>query len=124
MSERTILVVDDSPSMRQIIMRALGDAGYQTLQATDGQDALEQFRDGVEVDLALVDFNMPRLDGVSLIRALRAAEATRFLPIVVITTETRRERREQARAAGATGWIVKPFHPDDVLTTVKRLLPR
>jgi two-component system chemotaxis response regulator CheY len=124
MSDRTILIVDDSPSMRQIMARALSNAGYQTVQATDGQDALDQLRDGARVDLALVDFNMPRLDGVSLVRELRAWNATRFVPIVMITTETRRERREQARAAGATGWIVKPFHPDDVLTMLKRLLPR
>ena len=124
MNDRTILIVDDSPSMRQIIARALNGAGYQTLQAVDGQDALDQLEGGATVDLALVDFNMPRLDGISLVRALRAGEKTRFVPIVVITTETRRERREQARAVGATGWIVKPFQPEDVLTMVKRLLSR
>jgi two-component system chemotaxis response regulator CheY len=125
MSAATILVVDDSPSIRQTITGVLRSAGYQILEAVDGQDALDRLGDTKEsIALAMVDINMPRLDGISLVRALRQAENSRYIPILILTAETRRERREEARKAGATGWIVKPFTAEEVLALVQRLLRR
>jgi two-component system chemotaxis response regulator CheY len=123
MKTAMILVADDSPSMRQVLSGALTRAGYEVLEAGDGAEAIEQVRQGAHPDLALIDFNMPGLDGLDVVRALRNQVLTRFIPIVMVTTETRRERRTEARQAGATGWIVKPFRLDVVLDTVRRLLP-
>lgn len=125
MTAATILIVDDSPSIRQTIASVLGGAGYHTLEAVDGQDALERLAEtGAPISLAIVDINMPRLDGIALVRALRQADQSRFIPILILTAETRRERREEARQAGATGWIVKPFVVDEVLALVRRLVRR
>jgi len=121
----SILIVDDSPSIRQTITSALTGAGYKTVEAVDGQDALDRLGEpGVVIAMAIVDINMPRLDGIALCRALRQAEGTRYVPILMLTAETRRERREEARQAGATGWIVKPFAVEEVLALVQRLLRR
>lgn len=125
MTASTILIVDDSPSIRQTITSVLCSAGYKTLEAVDGQDALDRLGElGEPIALAIVDINMPRLDGIALVRALRQAESSRYVPILMLTAETRRERREEARQAGATGWIVKPFAVEDVLALVQRLLRR
>ena len=100
-------------------------AGYQTLEAVDGQDALERPHEtSGTISLAIVDVNMPRLDGIALVRALRQADRSRYIPILMLTAESRRERREEARQAGATGWIVKPFEVEEVLALVQRLLRR
>lgn len=123
MTAATILIVDDSPSIRQTITSVLCGAGYQTIEAVDGQDALDRLHDTQgSISLALVDVNMPRLDGIALCRALRQAEGSRYIPILMLTAETRRERRDEARQAGATGWIVKPFAAEEVLALVQRLL--
>ena len=123
MTPATILIVDDSPSIRQTITSVLCGAGYQTIEAVDGQDALDRLHDTQgSISLALVDVNMPRLDGIALCRALRQAEGSRYIPILMLTAETRRERRDEARQAGATGWIVKPFAAEEVLALVQRLL--
>ncbi len=125
MTATTILIVDDSPSIRQTIASVLCGAGYDTLEAVDGQDALERLDEiASPIALAIVDINMPRLDGIALVRALRHAEKSRFIPILILTAETRRERREEARQAGATGWIVKPFVVEEVLALVRRLVRR
>lgn len=122
MKNDRILIVDDSPAMRQTIARALSLAGYSTLEASDGQDALDRIKDGEPIALALVDVNMPRLDGISLVRELRAMPHTRSIPILMVATEPRRERREEARQAGATGWILKPFRPESLVSRVRELL--
>ena len=125
MTAATILIVDDSPSIRQTITSVLCGAGYQTLEAVDGQDALERLSEtSGTIALAIVDVNMPRLDGIALVRALRKEERSRYIPILMLTAESRRERREEARKAGATGWIVKPFEVEEVLALVQRLLRR
>ncbi len=125
MTAATILIVDDSPSIRQTITSVLTGAGYQTLEAVDGQDALERLHESSgTISLAIVDVNMPRLDGIALVRELRQAERCRYIPILMLTAESRRERREEARQAGATGWIVKPFAVEEVLALVQRLLRR
>lgn len=114
------MTVDDSPTMRMLLRVALTDLGYQVLEAEDGQQALERL-DGVEPDLLITDINMPHLDGFGLIEQLRA-RGRRNLPILVLTTESSDEKKQRARAAGATGWIVKPFHPEKLAAAIRRVL--
>ncbi len=120
MSKR-ILIVDDSSSVRQVQTFVLSGAGYDVVEAVDGQDALAKVA-GAPVHLVLTDLNMPNLDGLGLVRALRAGAATRLTPIVMVTTESEDAKKREGKAAGATGWIVKPFTPDQLLAVVRRVL--
>ena len=120
-SVSTIMTVDDSPSMRMLLRSALTQLGYQVIEAEDGVHALERL-EGAEPDLLITDINMPRLDGFGLIEKVRAKAEHRNLPILVLTTESSDEKKQRARAAGATGWIVKPFHPDKLATAIRRVL--
>jgi two-component system chemotaxis response regulator CheY len=117
----TIMTVDDSPSMRMLLRAALTDLGYDVLEAEDGVQALERL-DGVEPDLLITDINMPRLDGFGLIEKVREQDRHRNLPILVLTTESSDEKKQRARSAGATGWIVKPFHPEKLAAAIRRVL--
>ncbi len=117
----TIMTVDDSPSMRMLLKAALTDLGYKVLEAEDGIEALERLG-GVEPDLLITDINMPRLDGFGLIEKVREQDRHRNLPILVLTTESSDEKKQRARSAGATGWIVKPFHPDKLAAAIRRVL--
>nr|WP_238940806.1 response regulator [Sphingomonas beigongshangi] len=117
----TIMTVDDSPSMRMLLRAALTDLGYQVLEAEDGVHALERL-DGVQPDLLITDINMPRLDGFGLIERVREQDRHRNLPILVLTTESSDEKKQRARKAGATGWIVKPFHPEKLAAAIRRVL--
>ena len=120
MTEGTrILTVDDSPSMRALLKNALSGHGFSVSQADDGQAALEWLALN-EVDLVITDINMPRLDGFGLIERLRSGRCHLDRPILVLTTESSDEKRARARAAGATGWIVKPFEPETLLAAVRR----
>jgi two-component system chemotaxis response regulator CheY len=116
-----ILAVDDSPSMRDMVRIALSGAGFDVMQAADGHEALDIARKS-SFDLVLSDVNMPRMDGISLIRALRAEAAYRFTPILMLTTESSMDRKREGKEAGATGWIVKPFDPDQLVATMHRVL--
>ncbi|MDX2507151.1 MAG: response regulator [Gammaproteobacteria bacterium] len=118
---KTILAVDDSTSMRQMVAFTLKGAGYQVDEAADGQQAFDIARTK-GFDLVLSDVNMPVMDGIELIRQLRALANYRFTPIIMLTTEAGAEKKKQGKEAGATGWIVKPFKPDQLLNTVKRVL--
>ena len=117
---KTILAVDDSASMRQLVSFTLRGAGYTVIEASDGQDALEKLR--APVNLVLTDLNMPRLDGLGLTRAIRASTSYRYTPILLLTTESDPARKLEAKAAGATGWLVKPFQPEQLLATSKKVL--
>ena len=117
----TIMTVDDSPSMRMLLRAALSDLGYQVLEAEDGVQALERL-DGATPDLLITDINMPRLDGFGLIERVREQDQHRNLPILVLTTESSDEKKQRARTAGATGWIVKPFHPEKLAAAIRRVL--
>lgn len=117
---KTILAVDDSASMRQLVGFTLRGAGYTVIEASDGQDALEKLR--APVNLVLTDLNMPRLDGLGLTRAIRASTSYRYTPILLLTTESDPARKLEAKAAGATGWLVKPFQPEQLLATIKKVL--
>ena len=118
---RKIMTVDDSPSMRMLLRVALTDLGYEVVEAEDGVQALERFPDE-EPDLLITDINMPRLDGFGLIEAVCGDDGNRNLPILVLTTESSDEKKARARAAGATGWIVKPFHPEKLAAAIRRVL--
>lgn len=120
---KTIMTVDDSPSMRMLLRLALTDLGYHVVEAEDGVDALETLdREGaIEPDLLITDINMPRMDGFGLIGEVRG-RGRRSLPILVLTTESSDEKKQRARAAGATGWIVKPFDPDKLAAAIRRVL--
>jgi len=117
----TIMTVDDSPSMRMLLRAALTDLGYKVLDAEDGVQALERL-EGAEPDLLITDINMPRLDGFGLIEKVREQDRHRNLPILVLTTESSDEKKQRARSAGATGWIVKPFHPEKLAAAIRRVL--
>jgi two-component system chemotaxis response regulator CheY len=117
----TILAVDDSASMRQMVNFTLKGAGYTVVQATDGVEALEYARTN-SVDLVLTDVNMPRMDGITLVRELRSLATYRYTPMLVLTTESSQEKKMQGKQAGATGWIVKPFNPEQLLATIARVL--
>lgn len=117
----TILAVDDSASMRQMVCFTLKHAGYTVVQAVDGVDALE-FARGNSVDLVLTDMNMPRMDGIALVRELRQLSSYKFVPMLVLTTEAGQDRKREGNQAGATGWLVKPFNPDKLLATIAKVL--
>ncbi len=119
----SILAVDDSATMRQMVSFTLTRAGHQVICCEDGVEALQRAR-GESVDLVLTDVNMPRMDGLSLVRELRALASYRFTPMLVLTTESSPEKKQQGKAAGATGWIVKPFNPDQLLNAIGRVLQR
>jgi two-component system, chemotaxis family, chemotaxis protein CheY len=118
---RTILTVDDSTSMRQMVKATLESAGYGVVEAANGQEALDFARDN-PVDLVISDVNMPRMDGITLICELRQLPGYRLTPMLMLTTESSQEKKMEGKRAGATGWIVKPFNPVQLLETLKRLL--
>jgi len=119
----SILAVDDSASMRQMVSFTLKGAGYDVVEAADGVEALGIAK-GRPVNLVITDVNMPNMDGISLIRELRALPSYKFTPLLMLTTESGAEKKQEGKAAGATGWIVKPFNPDQLLNTVKKVLGR
>ncbi|MBA53302.1 MAG: response regulator [Pseudomonadales bacterium] len=116
-----ILAVDDSASMRQMVSFTLQGAGYEVVEACDGQDAFNKAKQG-GVDLVLSDVNMPVMDGITLIKNLRSLPNYKFTPILMLTTESAADKKSEGKAAGATGWIVKPFNPDQLLNTIKKVL--
>lgn len=118
---KTIMTVDDSASVRQMVSFTLKQSGYEVVEACDGKDALAKLS-GQKVDMIITDLNMPNLDGIGLIKGARANPACRFTPIVMLTTESQESRKQEGKAAGATGWIVKPFKPEQLLAVVKKVL--
>lgn len=118
---KIIMTVDDSASVRQMVAFTLRDAGYEVLEAGDGRDALSKLK-GTAVHMVVTDLNMPNLDGIGLMRALRSEGAYKFIPIIMLTTESQVEKKQEGKAAGATGWIVKPFKPEQLLAVVRKVL--
>jgi two-component system chemotaxis response regulator CheY len=117
---KVILTVDDSASVRQMVKFTLADAGYTVIEAVDGKDALCKLTS--PVNLVITDLNMPNLDGIGLIRSVRTLPACKGIPIIMLTTESQEARKLEGKAAGATGWIVKPFATQQLLAVVKRVL--
>ena len=121
MMSKTILAVDDSGSLRQMVAFSLKAAGYQVIEAVDGLDGLEKAKLQV-VDLVLTDQNMPKMDGLALIKALRELPSYQKVPILMLTTEASDEMKAKGRAAGANGWLVKPFDPQKLTEVVKKVI--
>ena len=117
----TILAVDDSASMRQMVSFTLKGAGYDVIEAADGVEALSLAK-SKNVNLVITDVNMPNMDGISLVKALRALPSYKFTPLLLLTTESSPEKKSEGKAAGATGWIVKPFNPEQLLATVSKVM--
>ncbi len=116
-----ILAVDDSASMRQMVAFTLKGAGFDVVEASDGVEALGKAQ-GDKFDLVISDVNMPNMDGLTLVGELRKLGDFKFIPILLLTTESSMEKKKEGKAAGATGWIVKPFNPDQLLKTVNKVL--
>jgi len=117
----TILAVDDSASMRQMVSFTLKGAGYNVVEAVDGVDALNKAK-AQTFDCIVTDVNMPNKDGITLIKELRALSNYKFTPMLMLTTESGMDKKQQGKEAGATGWIVKPFNPDQLLKTINKVM--
>ncbi|WP_044550026.1 response regulator [Azospirillum lipoferum] len=118
--KKKVMTVDDSRTMRDMVSFTLRGAGYDVVEAADGQQAMSAIAT-TKVDLVITDLNMPVMDGLTLIRKLRAIPAHRTLPILMLTTEADESKKSEGRAAGATGWIVKPFNPDKLVSVVQKV---
>lgn len=119
MSKR-ILIVDDSASVRQVTNIALSGAGYEVIEAVDGQDGVAKLTG--KIHLIISDVNMPRMDGISFLKAVKAHPSYKFTPVIMLTTEAGEEKKGEGRAAGAKAWIVKPFQPQVMLDAVSKLV--
>ncbi|MCF6282930.1 MAG: response regulator [Candidatus Polarisedimenticolaceae bacterium] len=117
----SILAVDDSASMRQMVSFTLKGSGYEVVEASDGVEALAVAKTR-SFDLVVTDVNMPNMDGIALIAELRKLPNFKFTPLLMLTTESGADKKQQGKAAGATGWIVKPFNPEQLLATIKKVL--
>ena len=118
---KTFLVVDDSASMRQLVSFTIKDAGFDVLVAENGKDALGKLG-GTKVDMVITDLNMPEMDGIELIKKLRSMPDYKFSPIIMLTTESQESKKQEGKQAGASGWIVKPFQPEQLLDVVKKFV--
>jgi two-component system chemotaxis response regulator CheY len=118
---KTILIVDDSASLRQVVKLALSGAGYEVIEACDGVDALGKL-DGRKVHLIISDVNMPNMDGITLVKEVKLKAEYKFTPIIMLTTESQEEKKAQGQAAGARAWVVKPFQPAQMLAAVSKLI--
>ncbi len=114
------MIVDDSASVRTVVGMALREGGYQVIEAKDGRDALGKLF-GQKVNLVISDLNMPHMDGISFVKALKEQAAYRFTPVMLLTTESSAERKNEGQLAGAKAWMVKPFRPDQMVSAVQRL---
>lgn len=120
---KTVLLVDDSATMLMSVSGVLKKAGFAVDTAKDGVEALERLRTGPKPSVVITDLNMPRMDGMTLIREARRLPGMRFTPILMLTTESQQAKRDEARAAGATGWLVKPIAPQDLTGVLRQILP-
>lgn len=118
---KTILIVDDSASVRQVVGIALRGAGYEVLEGVDGRDALAKM-DGKRIHLIISDVNMPNMDGITFVGEAKKLPAYKFTPIIMLTTESQEEKKRQAQAAGAKAWVTKPFQPAQMLAAVSKLV--
>ena len=118
---KRILTVDDSASVRQMVSLSLREAGYDVIEAENGKDALEKLQKS-QVDLIVTDLNMPVMDGIELIRQVRSNSSHRFVPIIMLTTESQENKKVEGKRAGATGWIIKPFNPEQLIGVTRKVL--
>jgi len=119
---KVILTADDSASMRQMVNFTLTGGGYEVIESVDGADALEKLGQNSNIQMLVTDLNMPNVDGIELIKQVRSNEKFKFIPIIMLTTESSSDKKQAGKNAGATGWIVKPFKPEQLLAVVKKVL--
>ena len=117
---KSIMIVDDSASLRMVVGIALKGAGYSVIEGRDGADALTKLT-GQKVNLIISDVNMPNMDGISFVKAVKQLQAYRFTPIIMLTTESEESKKREGQAAGAKAWVVKPFQPEHLLAAVQKL---
>jgi two-component system, chemotaxis family, chemotaxis protein CheY len=118
---KTVFIVDDSATLRQVVSLALKGAGYDVLEAVDGKDALSKL-DGRKIHLIISDVNMPNMDGIAFVKAAKQLPAYKFTPIIMLTTESGESKKTEGQAAGVKAWVVKPFQPQQMLTAVSKLI--
>jgi two-component system, chemotaxis family, chemotaxis protein CheY len=118
---KTILIVDDSASIRQVVSMALKGAGYDVLEGVDGKDALSKLS-GQKIHLIISDVNMPNMDGITFVQEVKKLPAYKFVPVIMLTTESTEEKKQQGQLAGAKAWVVKPFQPQQMLAAVAKLV--
>lgn len=119
---KRVMAVDDSATVRQVLQMTLEGAGYEVIEAVDGCDALNKLGSAA-IDMMVTDLNMPNMDGIELIKNVRRNPGCRFMPIIMLTTESQPEKKQEGKAAGASGWIVKPFKPEQLLAVVRMICP-
>ncbi|OHX13980.1 response regulator [Chromobacterium sphagni] len=118
---KTILIVDDSTTLRQVVRMTLAGAGYEVLEAGNGKEALDML-DGRKIHLIISDVNMPQLDGISLLKHIKQLPQYKFTPVIMLTTESADEKKREGKEAGAKAWVIKPFQPPVLLTAVSKLI--
>jgi two-component system, chemotaxis family, chemotaxis protein CheY len=118
---KTIMIVDDSASLRQVVNIALKGAGYDTIEACDGQDALSKLT-GQKIHLIICDVNMPNMDGLTFLRQAKQLPEYKFTPVIMLTTEAGETKKQEGQAAGAKAWVIKPFQPAQMLSAVSKLV--
>ncbi len=118
---KTILIVDDSRSLREVVAIALKGAGYDVIEAGDGKEGLSKL-DGTKIHLIISDVNMPNMDGISMVKEIKTMPAYKFTPIIMLTTESGADMKEAGKEAGVKAWVIKPFKPDQMLTAVTKLI--
>lgn len=118
---KTVMIVDDSASLRQVVNMALRSAGYDVLEACDGRDALNKLG-GQRVHLVISDVNMPNMDGITFVREMKKLEPYKFTPVIMLTTEAQEDKKREGQVAGAKAWVVKPFQPQQMLSAVSKLI--
>jgi two-component system, chemotaxis family, chemotaxis protein CheY len=121
MMAKTILIVDDSASLRQVVSIALKGAGYDVIEACDGKDGLTKLR-GQKINLVISDVNMPNMDGITFVREMKKLPEFKFTPVIMLTTEGQESKKQEGQAAGAKAWVVKPFQPTQMLAAVGKLV--
>lgn len=119
---KTILIVDDSTSLRNVVNIALTRAGYQVIEACDGKDGLVKLNSGQKINLIISDVNMPNMDGITFVKELKKLPLYKFTPVIMLTTEDQDDKIKQGQMAGAKAWMVKPFKPDQMLNAVSKLI--
>ncbi len=118
---KTIMIVDDSATLRQVVSIALKGAGYDVIEGCDGKDALNKLT-GQKVHLIVSDVNMPNMDGITFVQEVKKLPAYKFTPVIMLTTEAGEDKKAAGQAAGAKAWVIKPFKPDQMLTAVSKLI--
>lgn len=121
MTSKTIMIIDDSPSIRQVVNLTLKKVGYDVIEAVDGEDALKKLS-GQKVNLIVCDVNMPKMDGITFLKNLKVMPNHKYTPVIMLTTESQEARKQEGKLAGAKAWVVKPFKPEQMLEAIEKLM--